>query len=792
MAFPTTAVLDNFNTGASQSLLARTGWANTQLGAANPFTTDATPTRAGNSGLGGNWWPLVATNYEVFLTIPVWVPSTATIHLAARITVASAVPTYYALILSEVNPTDFQIYKVVGGTRTALGTNLPTTVVSGDGIGLSVIGTQVTSYWKSGAGAWTQQQTLSDSSIAGPGIGIGMTMQFSGAVFIDDFGGGSLDAALPFAPLPADTRGSRSWDRSRYQGVPSKTVQVFFPNPVVPGMLVAVAQSRQVPNYRGSYSLFAGAADEKIDSYSPGQVLERPVENYTPPPSRMVPSFTPTVAPGTDFAVVVQGFRPDYRYDGGRSQSVVVWDPATSTFADWNPSPVVSRPAPFYSPPRSLVPPVAWGTSVITDAFVAAVLSRVTPFYNAPRSAFSAVFDQPAVISSTDWASVAQGYRPPFRYMGGPSRAFPVWDPATNTYADWVAQPTMSRPVPLYRAPASQIAQAWASPVTVVGTEWVPAIVSRSVPFYRGSYSLFAGAADEGIDSWAAVAQSRPVPFYRPPPSVVLPSLGVTTPAAPDAYSPGVTRSLMHDYYQASQSFASLGWDDHACTTLFPDTMLGPDTLLFPDLCPQVELAFVVQNRVVPFYRGSASVVIPVYDTTAQAFVAWTPGVIQGRVGAAARAVRSLVPFPWQIPDGYAPVAQSGRAPAKPPVPSQVIMPGQTPVAPDTYVPIAQSPVRAPQRGPGSSTSIGLPAAAPADGYVPVATSRPDMGAVVRQSATILPDLGLVVVTLPPQGGGGEWVIWGKPSFPGNAPGAWPRFPAPYFRRPSRREKRGY
>lgn len=41
-------------------------------------------------------------------------------------------------------------------------------------------------------------------------------------------------------------------------------------------------------------------------------------------------------------------------------------------------------------------------------------------------------------------------------------------------------------------------------------------------------------------------------------------------------------------------------------------------------------------------------------------------------------------------------------------------------------------------------------------------------------------------------GGGGEWVIWQPPDFPGNRPATWQRFNRPSFRRPTRPEKRGY
>lgn len=38
-------------------------------------------------------------------------------------------------------------------------------------------------------------------------------------------------------------------------------------------------------------------------------------------------------------------------------------------------------------------------------------------------------------------------------------------------------------------------------------------------------------------------------------------------------------------------------------------------------------------------------------------------------------------------------------------------------------------------------------------------------------------------------GGGGEWVIWGRPDYPASRGGAWKRFERMDFKRPTRRQK---
>lgn len=210
MAFPTTPVLDNFNTGASQNLTARTGWGATVIGAApGQYATDGVPTKALTTAIqAGNFWNISTADCEVYFTLVTWTPATDVMRCCGRITVTGASPTYYCLELAKAATTDFSIAKVVAGTRTTLSSNVPTTVVNGDSIGLSISGSSLAAFYKSGAGAWNQIVTVTDSSITAAGA-IGVFNPPAVVRSIDNFGGGALVAAS--AARPKFTVVRRSW-----------------------------------------------------------------------------------------------------------------------------------------------------------------------------------------------------------------------------------------------------------------------------------------------------------------------------------------------------------------------------------------------------------------------------------------------------------------------------------------------------------------------------------------------------------------------------------------------------
>lgn len=207
MPFPTTPILDDFNSGASQALTARTGWGATTFGggARGTYSTNGTPTLATSAASAGNFWNDSSVDCECYFTVAAFDNVNDTIKVAARITVAGSSPTFYCVECDFGTTTDFQIVKYVAGGRTALGVNPSTTVVANDGIGISVIDNVITAYYRSGlGGAWVQKDSVTDSSITGSGFIGGVQHDFSFAHSIDDFGGGAFVAKAP--PTEIDYR----------------------------------------------------------------------------------------------------------------------------------------------------------------------------------------------------------------------------------------------------------------------------------------------------------------------------------------------------------------------------------------------------------------------------------------------------------------------------------------------------------------------------------------------------------------------------------------------------------
>ncbi len=213
MAFPSTPILDNFSTVGSTALTARAGWGAAAFGggAYASYSTDATPTIATHTGaaLGGNYWNSSSVDCECYCTVAAFDNVNDTFKIAARITVPGSSFTFYCIECDFSTTTDFQLVKYVAGARTAIA-SASQTVVANDGIGISVIGSQVTSYYRSGlAGAWVQKSTVSDSSITGSGFIGGFQHNFNFTSSVDDFGGGVPvpDGARPIQQLPF-TRGA--------------------------------------------------------------------------------------------------------------------------------------------------------------------------------------------------------------------------------------------------------------------------------------------------------------------------------------------------------------------------------------------------------------------------------------------------------------------------------------------------------------------------------------------------------------------------------------------------------
>lgn len=189
MTFPTTPILDSFDSGANQSLSSRAGWLpSTRVIGYSDFTTDAVPTKAvagGGGSNGDNVWGTQYTNVEVYAPITDWPGTAGSFYLAARWGTSASFNGYLLHLFSGTLIVD----RYIAGSGVNI-INLATSVGVGDSIGIECIGSQISAYTKIGAGAWTLFGTVVDATFPGPG-NIGVVCDSAGNS-IGSFGGGEV------------------------------------------------------------------------------------------------------------------------------------------------------------------------------------------------------------------------------------------------------------------------------------------------------------------------------------------------------------------------------------------------------------------------------------------------------------------------------------------------------------------------------------------------------------------------------------------------------------------------
>lgn len=89
------------------------------------------------------------------------------------------------------------IWRADNGSPTQLGSAFAFTVSSGDSLGLSVVGSTLTAYYKSGSGSWTTLGSRTDATYSAAG-NLMIIATDAGAV-LDDFGGGTITATRTLA-----------------------------------------------------------------------------------------------------------------------------------------------------------------------------------------------------------------------------------------------------------------------------------------------------------------------------------------------------------------------------------------------------------------------------------------------------------------------------------------------------------------------------------------------------------------------------------------------------------------
>lgn len=191
--FPSTSTLDSFtrsNEGpppsSSWTSLVHSGWGTGHKVVSNQMTAAALDDQGSvyNTSFG--------PDSEAFMTLPNTYAASDYICIAARIT-ATTDPSGYVVcinIVAGAGNDQWTIQKMTTGDTVILSSLSSQELGAGDAIGISVIGSTITAYYKASGGSWASKGTATDSTYASAGK-IGLLTGYDDFVG-DDFGGGTM------------------------------------------------------------------------------------------------------------------------------------------------------------------------------------------------------------------------------------------------------------------------------------------------------------------------------------------------------------------------------------------------------------------------------------------------------------------------------------------------------------------------------------------------------------------------------------------------------------------------
>lgn len=197
VAFPSTSVLDSFTDASSPRVLSSyngTVWGYLAASTEELSTTGSAARDTG--GAGGDYRKDVShADTEVFLTLAA-VPTSGSCSLYVRLQnpTSATLMTAYSL---QVTSGGFAVFRVSSGQTNLISFLQP--VANGDMVGLRVVGTTISAYYKSVSSTWLLLGSVTDSGLSGVGT-IGVSTADAGVV-VDDFGGGAPTVSL----TPTDT-----------------------------------------------------------------------------------------------------------------------------------------------------------------------------------------------------------------------------------------------------------------------------------------------------------------------------------------------------------------------------------------------------------------------------------------------------------------------------------------------------------------------------------------------------------------------------------------------------------
>lgn len=189
-SFPASAILDNFDRADNPTDLGA-NWTNTVVGGDGGFRILSNKARNLSGTSSTAWWSAgtFGPDCEVYVSISGLSGAFEGVLLRLATPGTGGVDGYHVLCAKATNV--IRVYRIDNGGFTQLGADISQTIAPGDKIGASMVGSLLTVYYKSGAGAWTALATRTDAAYSAAGY-LGLRAGNTSGIDLDDFGGGSI------------------------------------------------------------------------------------------------------------------------------------------------------------------------------------------------------------------------------------------------------------------------------------------------------------------------------------------------------------------------------------------------------------------------------------------------------------------------------------------------------------------------------------------------------------------------------------------------------------------------
>lgn len=198
MGFPNTSILDNFNR-ADQGPPLSINWTDFFGDSGGWKVSSNTAVMGSGVNNGSEYWNpnIFGPDCEAYFTVTTKPTSTKALRILARIqtslpSIFPGDPDMYWVELKPAVGTDVvNITRYFGGTPTIL-TAINQEFSTGDALGISVIGSTITAWYKASGGSWVSIGTGIDTTLTSAGY-IGINADADLTAVLDDFGGGSIN-----------------------------------------------------------------------------------------------------------------------------------------------------------------------------------------------------------------------------------------------------------------------------------------------------------------------------------------------------------------------------------------------------------------------------------------------------------------------------------------------------------------------------------------------------------------------------------------------------------------------